>query len=791
MALIQAQRRGQHLPAEVTSLVGREAELAQLGSLLERARLTTVTGTGGVGKTRLALRAAAQAVSRYPDGVVFADLAPAGRGRGRTATLGTVASALGLSPDAIDGQEQLAAILGYLGDRRLLLVLDTCEHVVDACARLAGGLLRSAPGVSVLATSREPLDVPGEHILSLYPLPVAGPRPPGSAGSLPDAVELFAQRAVSVFPGFILSDEVRPDVIALCQRLDGIPLALELAALRLRALPLAELGRLARRDDVSSRKLTGTRRTAMPRHQSLELSVEWSRNLCTPAERAVWARLSAFAGSFELASAEAVCMDAGMAPHEVTEAVIGLVDKSVLLREQPGEVATRYRLPHVFREPGADDLAADHAAEAAVRARYVAHWLRAAERFTAHLLDDQRGQYQALRREHANLRGALEYALALPDPEIAARLGCALSMYWIISGELAEGSRWLEQVAGHCREQASPRARALAARALLIATAGDFPAALADAEASVALADKAGDPVGRARGYIALHRVASWTGDLAKSAQLAGLAVADLQATGDLLGLAQVDIQSSVARLPTAPHECAASAARGLDRLPPGELWASSYLRRLIALARIRTAQYEAALGPARQALAMSHQLGDGTGIGYGLEILGIVMGAQRQHRRAAWLLGAASSHWERAGTRSAGHPVLEELHQKTARTALSSLGHETYVVLRDAGAARPLDEVIALVAEAPSGAPMAVGQVHGGARPPAEAGHRSATGPLTSREAEIATLVASGLSNREIAQHLGVSKRTVDAHVGHIFAKLSISSRVQLTLWLRDRVVF
>src|SRR5215469_742210 len=472
MALIQALRSGQHLPAEVASLVGRKAELAQLGSLLERARLTTLTGTGGVGKTRLAVRAAAQAVSRYPDGVIFADLSLAGGGRGRTAALAIVASALGLSPDGIDEQEQLATILGYLGDRRLLLVLDTCEHVVDACARLTGNLLRSAPGVSVLATSREPLDVPGEHVLSLYPLPVAGPRPPGCADSLPDAVELFAQRAVSVCPGFVLSDEVRPDVIALCQRLDGIPLALELAALRLRALPLAELGRLARRDDVSSRKLTGTRRTAMPRHQSLGRSVEWTRDLCTPAERAVWARLSTFAGSFELASAEAVCMDAWMAPHEVTEAVIGLVDKSVLLREQPGEVATRYRLPHVFREAGADDLAADHAAEAAVRARYVAHWLRAAEHFAAHALDDQRGRYRAMRREHANLRGALEYALALPDPEIAARLGCALSMYWVISGELAEGSRWLGQVMDHCREQASPRARGLAARALIIATAG-------------------------------------------------------------------------------------------------------------------------------------------------------------------------------------------------------------------------------------------------------------------------------------------------------------------------------
>ncbi len=882
MTLVQAKRRRGQLPAEVTGFVGREDELAMLTELLHgtappaagpgrggqhRPRLVTVTGPGGVGKTRLALRAADHARRWYPGGVHFAELDAVSTPELLPAAL---AAGLGLSEHDLsehgltgDGFRELgqardgdlAAVLAHLRDRRLLLILDTCEHLIEASARLTASVLRYAGGVTVLSTSRQPLDVPGEHLLPLRPLPVPGPGARDCAGS---AVELFAQRAASVVPGFTVTDELLPDVIALCQRLDGIPLAIELAALRLRALPLAEMAQLAGRHDGQSRVLTGTRRTAVPRHQSLPRSTDWSLALCTPAERMTWARLSVFAGSFDLATAEAVCSDSGLPPGQVTQAVIGLTDKSVLLREPapqdgtgPGparEAASRYRLPYALREAGAG-LLADTAyagagdagaiagtaaiartdATGVIRARYVGHWTRVAERFASHVIDDQLSQYQMMRREHANLRAALDLALALPgtDPS-AGRLGCALFMYWVLSGDLRQGRDLLDRVVGRYRQPSPQRARALAARAFLAAMAGDLGAGRADAEASIALATEVDDLVARARGYVALHRVESWTGEMAMAAATASLAVPALEEARDILGLAQIDIQSGLAHLATAPAACADICARGLRRLPPGELWATSYLLGLTVLAQFRTGDYAGAAESARKTLAMKHQLGDPVGVAYGLGVLGFLAGALGRHERAAVLLGAATPLWEHVGYRYTGNPWLEELHRKTIRAALDNLGEARYARLRDAGVARPLDEAIALALESagPPGPPSASAAAPGTSAPPAgtsaavtgAAGTRpavtgpavtgpagtspagtspaasrpaspSVTGPLTCREVEIAALVANGLSNKEIAQHMMISKRTVDAHVDHIFAKLGISSRVQLTLWLRDRI--
>jgi predicted ATPase/DNA-binding CsgD family transcriptional regulator len=844
MTLLQAKRRRGQLPAEVTGFVGREDELLQLAQLLrdrragdtadpaggshpadgtahpaaagddrpgqDPPRLITVTGLGGVGKTRLAVRAAARAARRYPDGVHFADLATVADPESLLASL---AAALGLGDDA-----GLDAIVAHLRDRRLLLVLDTCEHLIDACARLTASVLRNAAGVTVLATSRQPLDVPGEHIVPLGPLPVPDHGVQVPAGS---AVELLAQRAASVIPGFTVTDELIPDVIALCQRLDGVPLAIELAALRLRALPLAEMSRMARQVDSQSRLLTGVRRTAVPRHRSLLRSVEWSRDLCTDAERAAWGRLSVFAGSFDLATAEAVCSDASLPPAQVTQAVIGLTDKSVLLREAlpaqaadggpASDAASRYRLPGALRDCGAQLLAETADAGAAVRARYLEHWMQAAERFAREFLDDQLSQYQLMRREQPNLYGALDHALTLPvADQSAARLGCALFMYWVLSGTITEGRQWLDRVVGHYRPPSPARARALAARAFLAAMAGDLQAGRADAEASITIAAETGDIVARARGYVALHRVASWTGDLAAATVAERLAVPALEQAGDQLGLAQVDIQSGLAHLATDPRACAGICERGLRRLPAGELWATSYLLGLSVLAQFSTGEYEAAAERARKTLAMKHELGDAVGVAYGLAVLAFLASAVGRHERAAVLLGATGPLWEKTGYRYTGNPWVEEQHRKTVRAALDTLGEARYSRLRDAGAAQPLHEIIAVAlgttaspvtpvlapvrgsAPGPAGASASARAVAASpprARAASTTAASPATGPLTSREVEIATLVANGQSNREIAEHMVISKRTVDAHVDHIFAKLGISSRVQLTLWLRDRI--
>ena len=315
-------RQHGQLPVETTGFIGREAELARLSALLEQARLITVTGPGGVGKSRLALRAAAAAAPGFADGVCLVDLSAL---REPGLLVHTVAAALGL-PEQSQGAH-LDAVLAYLNDRHLLLILDTCEHLIDACAMFAEAVVARAARVTLLATSREPLDVSGENACPVAPLPVAqfdeladdpcarynggfphrahsrgpggvwGGRPPGRAerGVVPpednSAVELFLERAAAAVPGFTATTDDLPDVIRLCQRLDGIPLAIELAAVRLRALPLDEL---ASRLDQRLALLTSGQRGG--RHRTLRDAISWSHDLCTPAEQAMWARLSVFAG---------------------------------------------------------------------------------------------------------------------------------------------------------------------------------------------------------------------------------------------------------------------------------------------------------------------------------------------------------------------------------------------------------------------------------------------------------------------------------------------------------------
>jgi predicted ATPase/DNA-binding CsgD family transcriptional regulator len=822
------------LPAEVSSFVGREAEFAQLVALLDTARLVTVTGPGGVGKTRLALRVAAKVAARYPDGVCLVDLSPVQDSRQDSrpgsGLVFALAEALGILASPSDDQ-LLDAVLGYLRDRRQLLILDTCEHVIEPCATLAGTVLAQAQGVAILTTSRQPLDVPGEYVLGLRPLPVPDP---GEAGSdRGDAVDLFVRRAASAVPGFTLTSNNLASVSEVCRMLDGIPLAIELAALRLRALPLRQLERLAGDGNGLNQLMTGTRRTSISRQQTLRQSIGWSHDLCTAAERAAWERLSVFGGSFDLTTAETVCPDEELPAGQLIKAIIGLVDKSVLLREpgrgqvrpdparpgpaRPGpasEPASRYRLPYAVRQEGTGHPGNAHrGAGTALRARYVAHWIDVAERFVDHIVDDQVSQYWTIRRERLNLRAAYRHALASsaswaspatlagPEPSQpdaghpAARLATALTMYWVMSGDLREGRRWLDEAADRCRQPSGVLARTLAARAFLTATAGDIPAAIADAEASIAMAVATGDPLARARGYVALHRAAAWTGDLKRAAQTAVFAVPALEEAGDVLGLVQVDIQSATACLPADPAACAEACQRGLRRLPPGELWAAGHLIALSGLGHFQEGNYETASDSARRALTMNHQLGDVLGSAYSLGVLALLAGAQGHHERAAWLAGAAASIWERAGFRYAGNPLLEDMHRTMARAALDALGMDRYARLRDAGATQPLKDAIAL-ATRPLGEPDQPLPAAGGQEAPsARRGQHAAqgqprqphAGPLTGREVQIAALVASGMSNREVAEHMVISKRTVDAHVDHIFSKLGISSRVQLTIWLRD----
>jgi len=773
MSLGLTRQRPGELPVEVTGFVGRQRELAELAGLLRAARLVTVTGPGGVGKTRIALRAAAQLAGEFAGGAWLVELSGL---RDPELLPDTVASCLGLA--GTEAHSQLDAILDHLRDQRMLLILDTCEHLIDACAMFADVLLR-ATRVTVLATSRQPLAVPGEHTCVLPPLPV--PEPHSPCAGVGDAVELFAQCAAAAVPGFAVTDANRDCVIRLCRRLDGVPLAIELATVRLRALPLEQL---VNRLEDRFRLLAGGRRATLPHHQTIHAATEWSYDLCSPAEQLLWARLTVFAGSFDVAAAEQVCADDRLDARDVLATLIGLVDKSVVLRvDRDG---TRYLLLDTIREFGAEKLAAAGDAEL-VRERHLARYLGLAAYLGENpFADDQVSRYRQLRLEHADLRAALEYALAAPGRHRdAAAMAISLDAYWQMSSAPGEGRHWLGKILPRLGQLSRARALALIIDGYLGCLQDDTTGGLAELEEGIALAEERGDARIRARGYLNLMMALAFAGRYEEAARAGALACEGALAAGDTAMLVVLD--SHVGYLHMLAGEVDEGLARcrdGLARLGPdsGERWQQGYLLLLEGICLFLRGDLARSTEAFRAALAMKHEIGDTMGVGYALEGTAWLAAAEQRFTRAAWLLGAAEARWQLVGGRLGHNATAETLHARASQAARDALGEERYRALHDQGAGYPLAQIVRLAKqdadELPPG-PAPAGEDAGPAGPAAPG--------LTIREREIAALVAEGLSNRQIAVRLVISKRTVDAHIEHIYGKLGVSSRVQLASWLRS----
>jgi predicted ATPase/class 3 adenylate cyclase/DNA-binding CsgD family transcriptional regulator len=505
-----------NLPVLLSTFVGREAELRALAKVLAEARLVTLIGSGGSGKTRLALRVAAEMVGRFPGGVWWVELAPLGD---EELVGAAIAGALGVRP--LPGMTPLQAAGAYLGSRRSLVVLDNCEHLVGACAEAAEALVRAGPDVVVVATSRAPLGVAGETDWRVPPLslPTRGAQESdGGLGGAFDAVRLFVERAERVRPGFVLTDQNAASVAEICIELDGLPLAIELAAARVRLLSPAQIATgLSER----FRLLTAGPRTAAARLQTLRASVDWSHDLLSAEEQALFRRVAVFVGGFTLAAGEQVCAGDGIEREGVLDLLGSLVDQSLVIAEER-DVGMRYRVLETVRQYGLERLA-DAGEDDAVRVRHRDVFLSLAEQAGPHLeTGRQREWLEVLDPEAANLAAAIDYALS-SEPRLAMRFCVALHRWWSVRGRLAEAELAFARALDAPGERDALRARVLVGRGYVAINAGSEAAESYAAEA-LTLAEEVGDRATAARARCWRGGEMLWANPQGARAELAGAA---------------------------------------------------------------------------------------------------------------------------------------------------------------------------------------------------------------------------------------------------------------------------
>ena len=629
------------LPAQLTSFVGRQEEMSKLRQALAGNRLVTLTGAGGVGKTRLAVQAADELSAKYAEGICYVDLAPI---TDPDVVPVVAARALGL-PDQ-PGRSTVNTLLRFVRDRQLLVVLDNCEHLLDACAELIVALLGGAPGLIVLATSREPIGVPGEATWRVPSLSVSD-----------DAIELFADRARHARPDFVVTDDNATVVTEICRRLDGIPLAIELAAARVRALSLAEI-----LDSLHDRfrLLTGGSRTAVRRQQTLRASVDWSHALLTEPERVLFRRLAVFLGGFDLDAAQAVAAGGEMQRFQVLDLLTLLVDKSLVVAENVG-AATRYRLLETVRQYALDKLGESGEADA-LRTRHRDHYAA----MTAPLDTPAGGEYER-RVEQAevemdNLRAALGWSLENSDIELALAMTSVLQPLWLARGRIREGLAWFDAALADLSEDRAQhpavatvvRARALADRALLAIYAGAADS-VDQAQQALAIAREVDDPALLARALTACAPIVAYNAEVAGPyfAEAIGLA----RTLGDPWRLSQIlGWQARGAILAGDPPAALAAAKEGRDLADAiGDGFISRQCRYCLGSARIWRGDLAGAGSQFAELLATAKAAHDGMYTVAGLAGQGLSLAYQGQTGAARAAAEAAVADSAELGGLAAG----------------------------------------------------------------------------------------------------------------------------------------
>ena len=839
-----------HLPEEPNSFIGREQELVELRQMLRRTRALTLCGPGGIGKTRLALRLLALAAEEFPDGVWFVELADLQQ---PDLVVSRIAAVIGITEEA--GRPLLETLGDALRPRQLLLALDNCEHLLDACAQVGRHLLASAPGLRLLNTSREPLSVAAETIWRVPPLslpaegsggvvspgvsraPAGGDSAANSDADRYEAVRLFADRAAASRPGFAVGPDNIAAVTAICRALDGMPLAIELAAARVRALSVEQIS--ARLDDRFG-LLTAGDRSAAPRQRTLRAAIEWSYELLTAPERTLFRRLATFSG-WSLEMAEQVCADQDIPAAEVLGLTAALVDKSLVVLDPEMLGQARYRMLDTIREYAALRLV-QAGESAAFRLRLRDYALRTAEHNLAigmaRIPAPWSTRVDVFRRydvDAGNATRVLNWCLEQGDAEAGLRICVAVSPCWIVWGTFGEGGEWLRSFLAldMSAVPAWVQGAAMVVRAQL-ALPSDPAAASSLATDGLKLCREAADGYWTAVALNLLSEIALHTGRTDEAAASADEALSIAQAAGDgwnegyALGT-QAAIAGRRGKLREAEQLATASvsvmrridqqwgAARGLLGLGdlarlrnhPGE--AHGWYVEALAILREIGARPEVArclaglgrvamdLGATEQArrhltrsLRLSHATGARISVARGLEAFAALAGHEGRPELAVQLTAAASALRETAGL-----PPLPGARVEGYLAPARRLGDAAVGRLWASGRALTSEAAVALALDAPAldalAQPAAPGAAPDGESPALTVvgSYQVASAPpssLTQREYQIAELVAGGRSNKAIADELSISHTTAARHVANIMAKLGFNSRTQIAAWIMDR---
>jgi len=796
-------------PWHLTRFIGRQREIAEVKEQLADSRLLTLTGPGGSGKTRLAFEVALRYGKQMDDGSLSVELAALSD---PSLIPQHIAASLGLQEQP--GQPVARSLVAYLRSREMLLVLDNCEHVIEPVTEIADLILRGCPRVRILVTSREPLNLGGEVVWRVPGMSVPNPaRPmPKDAVRASDACALFVDRAKLALPKFAFDEDSGSSIARICVRLDGIPLAIELAAALVRVLTVEQIDdRLEQRFEL----LTGGGPAVMPRHRTLRSTVDWSYDFLPEHERNAFRRLSVFAGSFGLEAAESVSSVPG--ELHTLELLSRLVDKSMVLAERTTPHLVRYRLLETLREYGQEKLSEAGDREVVMR-RHADYFLQLAEESEARLAGpEQKAWMSRLDLDYDNVRVALGWSQGA-EPNIGLRMAAALTRYWLMRGLWSEGRRWLRESLSKPVEDAALRAKGLLAAGTLAESHGDYAVAGALLENTAAEYGRLGDLIGMSRALIQHGRVDYYQGhyDLAQSRLEEGLSAARKSTDRWAEALALTEL-GTVAWRRAAYPEARKLAQGGLDIFRElGDRWNVGYAGDYLGHVSHSLKEYSTARRHFEESLSISMELNDLWGVAHSHANLGELgvdereLGAAEAHlveamermqelgRPAAIMavvegfagLAAAQGELQRAITlECAAGRIREEFGfawRLDLRTrvegwlpaARHAAGKAAVVKAERVGRAMNIEAAVsyALDGVATKAGRRPVRDVH------------EASPSLTRRELDIASLVAEGFTNRQIAARLFISQRTAETHVDRILTKLNFHSRAQIAVWATQR---